>query len=103
MINKNLRDKSSAELKLLAVQLKHQLMKYRFEAAEGKMLKGHLFKEVRRSVAQILTILHQRNETITSQEWAQLNKQLMVEKVQKAASRTESAPQPKEEKGVSHE
>lgn len=103
MINKNLRDKSSAELKLLVVQLKHQLMKYRFEAAEGKMLKTHLFKEVRRSVAQILTILHERNDDISSQEWAKLNKQLLAEKVQKAAAQSPSLPQQPNNKGEDHE
>ena len=103
MINKNLRDKSSAELKLLVVQLKNQLMKYRFDAAEGKMLKGHLFKEVRRSVAQILTILHERNDDISSQEWAQLNKQLLDEKVQKTAAVSSSLSQEPNNKGEGHE
>lgn len=61
---KDLRAKTSEELKLLIVQLRTQLMENRFKAAQGELKKTHLIREMRRLVAQTLTVLHERNESM---------------------------------------
>lgn len=62
MIIKDLRNKSSADLKLLVVQLRTVLMENRFKAAQGQLNKPHVMKEVRKLIARALTVLHERNE-----------------------------------------
>jgi large subunit ribosomal protein L29 len=57
---KGLRDKSELELSNRARDLREQLFKLRFQRATGQMENPMKMREVRREIAQIETLLHER-------------------------------------------
>ena len=57
---KGLRDKSELELSNRARDLREQLFKLRFQRATGQMENPMKMRQVRREIAQIETLLHER-------------------------------------------
>lgn len=57
---KTLRDKSENELRARERDLREQLFKLRFQRATGRMENPMKMREVRREIAQIETLLHER-------------------------------------------
>ncbi|MDR2557336.1 MAG: 50S ribosomal protein L29 [Mycoplasmataceae bacterium] len=62
---KELTQKTSEELVILALRLKLQLLQGRFAAASGALDKPHNLKQIRKTIARINTILTQRNQAIS--------------------------------------
>ena len=60
---KGLRDKSEVELSNRARDLREQLFKLRFQRATGQMENPMKMRQVRREIAQIETLLHERAKT----------------------------------------
>jgi large subunit ribosomal protein L29 len=60
---KGLRDKSELELSNRARDLREQLFKLRFQRATGQMENPMKMRQVRREIAQIETLLHERAKT----------------------------------------
>jgi large subunit ribosomal protein L29 len=60
---KGLRDKSELELSNRARDLREQLYKLRFQRATGQMENPMKMRQVRREIAQIETLLHERAKT----------------------------------------
>jgi large subunit ribosomal protein L29 len=60
---KGLRDKSELELRNRERDLREQLFKLRFQRATGQMENPMKMRQVRREIAQIETLLHERAET----------------------------------------
>ncbi len=60
MINE-LRKKSNKELGNLIIQMKAQLLEYRFKAASGSLEKTHQVKLAKKTIAMSYTILRERN------------------------------------------
>jgi large subunit ribosomal protein L29 len=58
---KTLRDKSVDELRTRERDLREQLFKLRFQRATGRMENPMKMREVRREIAQIETLLNERN------------------------------------------
>lgn len=59
-VNKDLRTKTNAELKEIIAKLKTQLLEIRFAAVTGQTEKQANAKEIRKTIARVLTILNQR-------------------------------------------
>ena len=57
---KTLRDKSVDELRARERDLREQLFKLRFQRATGRVENPMKMRQVRREIAQIETLLHQR-------------------------------------------
>ena len=57
---KGLRDKSELELRNRERDLREQLFKLRFQRATGQMENPMKMRQVRREIAQIETLLHER-------------------------------------------
>ena len=57
-----LRDKSVDELRARERDLREQLFKLRFQRATGRVENPMKMRQVRREIAQILTLLHARGE-----------------------------------------
>lgn len=66
-ITKDLRNKSDDELLKLVADLKGRLLKLRFDAANGKIEKTHLIKEIKKTIARALTILNERELNISKE------------------------------------
>lgn len=64
-MNKELINKTNEELAAIVVRLKNQLIESRFASASGELEKTHLNAEMRKTIAQILTILKQRGFELT--------------------------------------
>ncbi|GHU50479.1 hypothetical protein FACS189459_4410 [Bacilli bacterium] len=62
---KEISQKSNEDLCLLVMKLKLQLLEGRFAAANGEMEKTHKNKEIRKTIAQALTILKSRDIELT--------------------------------------
>jgi large subunit ribosomal protein L29 len=60
-VNKELRTKTNEELCALVFRMKMQLLESRFKTVAGEMEKTHTIRDIRRTVARILTILKQRH------------------------------------------
>jgi len=60
---KGLRDKSELELRNRERDLREQLFKLRFQRATGQMENPMKMREVRREIAQIETLLNERERT----------------------------------------
>jgi len=60
---KGLRDKSESELSNRARDLREQLFKLRFQRATGQMENPMKMRQVRREIAQIETLLHEREKS----------------------------------------
>jgi len=58
-----LRDKSVDELRSRERDLKEQLFKLRFQRATGRVENPMKMREVRREIAQIETLINQRNRS----------------------------------------
>jgi len=58
-----LRGKSPDELKDMALTLKKELFNLRFQVASGELKNTARFREVRRDIARVKTLLHQPKET----------------------------------------
>lgn len=59
-VNKDLRKKTNAELQEIITKLKTQLLEIRFAAVTGQTEKQANAKEIRKTIARVLTILNQR-------------------------------------------
>lgn len=59
-LNKDLRSKSNEELVELITKLKTQLLEIRFSVASGEEDKQHNAKEIRKTIARVLTIINER-------------------------------------------
>ncbi len=59
-VNKDLRTKTNQELQDIIIKLKTQLLEIRFSVASGNTEKQHNAKEIRKTIARVLTILNQR-------------------------------------------
>ncbi|WP_391592146.1 LSU ribosomal protein L29p [[Mycoplasma] cavipharyngis] len=79
MLIKDLRQKKDDELKLLVVQLRIQLMENRFQAAQGQLTKTHLIKEIRKLIARVLTVLHERNLRMDTKDYHRFNQMIIAE------------------------
>jgi len=58
-----LRDKSETELRNREKDLREQLFKLRFQRATGRVENPMKMRQVRREIAQIETLLHERTRT----------------------------------------
>lgn len=59
-INKDLRKKTNEELTDIIIKLKSQLLEIRFNVATGQTDKQANKKEIRKTIARVLTILNER-------------------------------------------
>ena len=57
-----LRGLAVEELQEKAMNLKKQLMQFRFQAKTGKLERQSAMKETRREIARILTVIHEKKE-----------------------------------------
>ncbi|GMO16384.1 MAG: hypothetical protein Ta2E_07830 [Mycoplasmoidaceae bacterium] len=64
-LNKELIGKTNEELAILVFRLKLQLLEFRFKKQSGEFDKQHLVKEIRKTIAVVLTILKSRNIDVT--------------------------------------
>ena len=63
MKTSELRQKSIEELKKERLELLREQFNLRMQRATGQLSKPHLFKQVRRNIARINTILNEKNST----------------------------------------
>ncbi len=56
----DVRSKGEAELKDMLAQLKKEQMNLRFQKATGELENTSRFKEVRKQIARILTVINQK-------------------------------------------
>ena len=63
-INKDFRQKTDQELINIVKKLRIKLLEYRFKAASGEFDKFHQVRFAKKSLAQALTILRERNVKI---------------------------------------
>lgn len=59
-VNKDLRKKTNQELQEIIIKLKTQLLEIRFSVAAGDTEKVGNAKEIRKTIARVLTILNER-------------------------------------------
>ncbi len=72
-INKDFRNKSDQELIEIVKKLRVKLLEYRFKNASGEFDKPHQIRFARKSLAQALTILQERNINIAHIQLDKLN------------------------------
>lgn len=77
---KELRETDTEALKSMLFKLKVKLLEYRFQLAQGTLKNTSLIKVTKRTVAQLLTILHERNERFSNQDLSRFLKQAEEEK-----------------------
>ena len=56
-----LRYKTQGELKVLVIQYYRELMNLRFQRATSQLTSSAQFRQARRKIAQIKTVIHQKN------------------------------------------
>ena len=61
-----IRAKGAEELKGLVVSLKKEQFNLRFQQATGELASGNRFKEVRRTIARIKTVMGGKNDVKTA-------------------------------------
>lgn len=61
----NLRQKTKEELRVLAGELKNELLKLRFDKALNKLAKTHLLREKRKALARVLTVIKEKEKNET--------------------------------------
>ncbi|AEW45930.1 50S ribosomal protein L29 [Mycoplasma haemocanis str. Illinois] len=66
---KDLRGYETQEVKNMIIKLKAKLLENRFKLVQGELTNTAIFKETRRTIAQLLTILRERNEKLTAKDW----------------------------------
>ena len=71
--NKDFRQKSDQELIDIVKKLRTKLLEYRFKNAAGEFDKPHQIRFARRSLAQALTILRERNVDIRHKQLEKMN------------------------------
>ena len=54
------------ELQEKVIELKKQLMQYRFQAKTGKLERQSAIREVRRDIARLLTVMNEKNNEVKS-------------------------------------
>lgn len=69
MITKELRSYDTPKIKSMAIQLKASILENKFKLTQGEITNTDIFKQSRKVIAQLLTILHERGEKITSKDW----------------------------------
>lgn len=57
---KDLREKSVEELNKQLLELLHDQFKYRMQKATGQLAQTHLLGQVRKDIARVKTVLHER-------------------------------------------
>lgn len=72
-VNKDFKTKSDQELIEIVKKLRIKLLEYRFKNATGEFDKPHQIRFARRSLAQALTILRERNIKIAHLQLDKLN------------------------------
>lgn len=72
-VNKDFKTKSDQELIQIVKKLRIKLLEYRFKNATGEFDKPHQIRFARRSLAQALTILRERNIKIAHLQLDKLN------------------------------
>lgn len=72
-VNKDFKTKSDQELIEIVKKLRIKLLEYRFKNATGEFDKPHQIRFARRSLAQVLTILRERNIKIAHLQLDKLN------------------------------
>jgi len=82
-----LRGKSNDELKEMALSLKKELFNLRFQVASGELTNTTRFRDVRRDVARVKTLLNEPKET-----GAAVKKAAKVPKEPKASAAKETKP-----------
>ncbi|ADX97964.1 50S ribosomal protein L29 [Mycoplasma suis] len=82
---KELRETDTESLKSMLFKLKVKLLEYRFQLAQGALKNTSLIKLTKRTIAQILTILHERKERFSNQDFARFLKQAEEEKQEQIA------------------
>ena len=60
-----IRAKSAEELKGIVLSLKKEQFNLRFQAATGELANRNRFKEVRRTIARIMTVMGGKNDVKT--------------------------------------
>lgn len=60
MTPKEIREKNIKELQTMEHDLKEELFKLRLQLGTGQMEKNHRFKEVKRDIARVKTILREK-------------------------------------------
>lgn len=66
---KELRDYSSQDIKNMIIKLKAKLVENRFKLVQGELTNTNIFRETRKTIAQLLTILNERGERLTPTDW----------------------------------
>jgi len=61
----DLRSKTSDELKSMAISLKKELFNLRFQVASGEFSNNSRFRQIRRDVARVKTLLNQPSNKLT--------------------------------------
>lgn len=64
MIIKELRSYDTQKIKSMIIQLKTSIMENRFKLAQGELTNTSQNKKSRKVIAQLLTILRERGETL---------------------------------------
>ncbi|AGX89084.1 50S ribosomal protein L29 [Mycoplasma parvum] len=78
---KELRESDTETLKSMLFKLKVKLLEYRFQLGQGSLKNVSLIKATRRTIAQLLTILHERKERFSNQDLARFMKEAEEEKL----------------------
>ncbi len=61
MTPKEIREKTSQELKTLLADLREELFRLKMQAGTGQLEKSHRLKEVKKDLARLLTILGEKS------------------------------------------
>ncbi|WP_246307742.1 50S ribosomal protein L29 [Candidatus Mycoplasma haematohominis] len=69
MITKELRSYDTQKIKSMVIQLKASILENRFKLAQGEITNTGIFKQSRKVIAQLLTILQERGEKISFKDW----------------------------------
>lgn len=59
----DLKSKSLEDLRKRAIELKRELMNLRFQKSSGELEKTHRFKETRREIARVKTIITEQTKS----------------------------------------
>lgn len=69
MIIKELRSYDTPKIKSMVIKLKSSIMENRFKLSQGENVNTSDIRKSRRVIAQLMTILKERNEKITHSDW----------------------------------
>lgn len=71
MIIKELRKWDTPQVKSKIIEIKSSILENRFKLSQGELSNTSVIRQSKRIVAQLLTILKERNEKITFKDWKQ--------------------------------